>query len=180
LVKTGSRRHETNWTALHAVDYAGAVVGKGWEMTQPGKNTARDWAVRTGLCAVLFAGTAAAAAPTIAQAGSGQTLMACENARTGTSNVFRSAPRSCALHFANKPFGGDDTAPLGAIRWSGWGKSVARGHGTFHGNMDYTAPSTVVVNRPRRCSNGTRNYTWATIATRGIGSFSGPLAACAG
>jgi hypothetical protein len=129
---------------------------------------------------VLFAGTAAAIAPSIAQAGSGQTLMACENARTGTGNVFRSAPRSCALHFANKPFDGDDTAPLGAIGWSGWGASVARGHGTFHGNMDYTAPSTVVVSRPRRCSNGTRNYTWATIATRGISGFSGPLAACDG
>jgi hypothetical protein len=134
--------------------------------------------VGMGVSFVLVAGAATAVVPAIAQASSGRTLMACLNDRTDTSNVFLSAPRSCAVHFATKPFAGNDIAPVGAIRWSGWGGSVARGRGTFHGNMDYTAPSTVVVSRPRRCSNGTQNYTWASITTRGIGSFSGPLAAC--
>lgn len=118
----------------------------------------------------------AVVAPAIAHVASRRTLMACLNERTDSGNMFRSAPRSCAVHFANEPFGGNDIAPLAAIRWSGWGRSVARGQGTFHGNMNYTAPSTVVVSRPRRCSIGTRDYTWASVKTRGIGSFSGPLA----
>ena len=121
-----------------------------------------------------------AVAPAVAQAGSGRTLMACLNVRTGSSNVFRTAPRSCAVHFANKPFDSDNIAPLTAIRWSGWGRSVARGRGTFHGNMNDTAPSTVVVSRPRQCPNGTRNYSWASITTRGSTTFSGPLSACRG
>jgi hypothetical protein len=144
------------------------------------RSGAQGWIVGMGMSFVLFAGAAAAVVPAIAQAGSGRTLMACLNDQTDTSNVFLSAPRSCAVHFANKPFDGNDIAPVGAIRWSGWGGSVARGRGTFHGNMDYTAPSTVVVSRPRRCPNGTQNYTRASITTGGIGSFSGPLAACPG
>ena len=52
--------------------------------------------------------------------------------------------------------------------------SVARGHGTFHSNTNYTAPSTVVVSRPRQHANGTRDHTWASVTTRGIGHFSGP------
>ena len=142
------------------------------------QSTGWGWIVGVGLWATLASGTAAAVAPAIAQADSGRTLMACLNERTDSSNVFRTAPRSCAVHFANKPFDGNDIAPLAAIHWSGWGRSVARGHGTFHGNMNYTAPSTVVVSRPRRCANGTRDYTRATVTTRGIGRFSGPLAAC--
>jgi hypothetical protein len=136
--------------------------------------------VGVGASFVLGAGAAGAIVPAIAQAGSGRTLMACLNVRTDTSDVFRSAPTSCAVHFANKPFDGNDIAPVEAIRWSGRGRSVARGSGTFHGNMDYTAPSTVVVSRPRRCSNGTHNYTWASVTTSGIGTASGPLAACRG
>ena len=144
------------------------------------RSTARGWIVGVGLSATLVAGTAAAIAPAIAQGRPGRTLMACVNERTDSGNVFRRAPRQCAVHFANKPFDGDDIAFVAAISWSGWGKSVARGYGTFHGNMDYTAPSTVVVTRPRRCPNGTRNYTRATITTRGLGTFSWPLAACRG
>jgi hypothetical protein len=147
-------------------------------MNRHGRGTARGWLVVGGLSAAVAAVAAGAVGPAIAQAGSGRTLMACLNERTDSGNVFRSAPRSCAVHFANKPFDGNDIAFVAAIRWSGWGGPVARGHGTFHGNIDYTAPSTVVVSRPRRCSNGTRDYTWASVKTRGIGSFSGPLAAC--
>lgn len=132
------------------------------------------------LATALAAGTAAPLTRTFAQARLGQTFMSCVNVHTISSYVFRSAPRRCAVHFANKPFDGDDIALVAAIRWSGWGRSVARGHGTFHGNMNYAAPSTIVVSRRRRCPNGTRNYTRASITTRGIGRFSGPLAACRG
>lgn len=144
------------------------------------RSTAQGWIAGVGLAATVAAATAAAIAPAIAKARLGRTLMACVNVRTDSGNVFLRAPGQCAVHFANKPFDGNDIAPVAAIRWSGWGRSVARGHGTFHGNMDYTAPSTVVVSRPRRCPNGTRNYTRATITTRGLGRFSGPLAACRG
>ena len=133
-----------------------------------------------GLSAAVAAGTAAAIAPAIAQARPGRTLMSCVNLRTDSGNLFLRAPRQCAVHFADKPFDGNDIAFVAAIRWSGWGKSVARGNGTFRGNMAYTAPSTVVITRPRRCPNGTRNYTRATITTLGLGTFSGPLAACRG
>jgi len=144
------------------------------------RSAAQGWILGVGASVAMAAGAATAVLPTIAQADSGRTLMACLNDRTDTSNVFRSAPRSCAVHFANKPFDGDNIAPLGAIRWSGWGGPVARGRGTFHGNMDYTAPSRVVVSRPRPCPNGTQNYTWASITTSGIGNVSGPLAGCRG
>jgi hypothetical protein len=147
-------------------------------MKQRRRSRAQRRIVGMGVSLVLVAGAAGAVVPAIAQASSGRTLMACVNDRTDTSNVFLSAPPSCAVHFANKPYDGDDIAPVGAIRWSGWGGPVARGRGTFHGNMDYRAPSTVVVSRPRRCANGTQNYTWASITTGEIGSFSGPLAAC--
>jgi hypothetical protein len=147
-------------------------------MEQRRRSGAQGWIVGMGVSLLLVAGAAGAVVPAIAQARSGRTLMACLNDRTDTSNLFLSAPRSCALHFANKPYDGDDIAPVGAIQWSGWGGPVARGRGTFHGNMDSTTPSTVVVSRPRRCSNGTQNYTWASITTGGIGSFAGPLAAC--
>jgi hypothetical protein len=138
----------------------------------------QSWITRVGLSAALATGAAAAVTPAIAQTSSGRTLMSCLNLHTTSRYVFRSAPRRCAVHFATKPFDGDNIAFVVAIRWSAWGGSVARGHGTFRGNMDYTAPSTVVVSRPRRCSNGSRNYTRASITTRGIGTFSGPLAAC--
>jgi hypothetical protein len=137
--------------------------------------------VGIGLAVALITGVATAVTPETAQAHAGRaTLMACLNTRTDTGNVFLRAPRSCALHFANKPFDGNDIAPVGGIRWSGWGATVARGTGTFHGNMNYTTTSTIVVSRPRRCLNGTINYTSATITTRGIGTASGPLAACRG
>lgn len=151
------------------------IVGNGCEIVRRRRSAARGWIVGAGVSAAL---TAAAVAPAVAQAASGRLLMVCLNERTGSSNLFRSAPRRCGVHFANRPFDGDNIAPLAAIHWSGWGRPVARGHGTFHGNMDYTAPSTIVVSRPRRCSNGTRHYTWASVTTRGIGKFSGPLAAC--
>jgi hypothetical protein len=138
----------------------------------------RGWIVGVSLSAATAAGTAATVAPAIAEAGSGRTLMACVNPRTDNSNVFRRAPRRCIVHFAHKPYDGDTMAPVSAIHWSHWGRSVARGHGTFHGNMNYKAPSTIVVSRPRRCRNGTRDYTRATITTRGLGTSSGPLAAC--
>jgi hypothetical protein len=141
-------------------------------------STGPSWILGVGVLVALTAGSWGAIALGSAQARSGRMLMACAHWRTGIGNVFGRAPRRCALHFANKPFDGNDIAPVEGIRWSGWGKSVARGRGTFHGNMNYTAPSTIVVSRPRRCPNGTRNYTRASSTTRGIGKFSGPLAAC--
>jgi hypothetical protein len=131
-----------------------------------------------GLSAVLGLGASIGLTAAVARAGTGRTLMACVNLHTFSSNVFRRAPRSCVLHFSNKPYDGDDMAAVGSIRWSGWGTGTARGHGTFHGNMNYAAPSTIVLTNKRRCRNGTRNYTRARITTQGLGSFSGPLAAC--
>jgi hypothetical protein len=63
--------------------------------------------------------TAAATASGATPASSGRTLMACLNQSTDSGNVFRSEPRTCAVHFANKPFDGNDIALLTAIRWSG-------------------------------------------------------------
>jgi hypothetical protein len=84
------------------------------------------------------------------------------------------------VHFANKPFDGNDMALLASIRWSGWGNSAARGHGTFHGNMKYTAPSTVVVSRPRRCSNGSRSLHPGVDHDPRDRQVLGPFAACRG
>jgi hypothetical protein len=143
------------------------------------RSAAHSRTVGIVVTAALVAGVATAGTPATAQVrGGSATLMACLNTRTDTGNVFRRAPESCALHFANKPFDGNDIAPVGGIRWSDWGAAVARGIGTFHGNMNYTTASTIVVSRARRCPNGTSNYTWAAITTRGIGTASGPLAAC--
>jgi hypothetical protein len=132
------------------------------------------------LLGALAAGIATVVAPAIADVSHGQTLMACVKPFDGNSYVFPRHPRHCLVHLANKPWDGNDIAPVEGIRWSHWGSYRARGHGTFHGNMNYTAPSTIVVSRPRRCRNGTRKYTRARITTRGIGTFSGPLAACSG
>jgi hypothetical protein len=139
---------------------------------------ARAVLIRAGVAVVIGAGAVAGLPPTLARASTGRTLMACVSLRTLDTYVFRSAPSNCVLHFSTKPFDGNDMAALGAIQWSGWGRGVARGHGIFHGNMDSTEPSTIVLSRLRRCPNGTRNYTQARITTQGIGIASGPLAAC--
>lgn len=139
--------------------------------------SARSWLVGVGLLITIGVSVGIALAPTIAQAGAGETLMACENWYTATSNVFSSAPQRCALHYSNRPFDGNDTAPIEGIRWSGWGTGLARGYGTFHGNMDYTSPATIVLTNKRRCRNGTRNYTQARLTTS-LGTSTGPLAAC--
>jgi hypothetical protein len=104
--------------------------------------------------------------------------MACVKPFDGNSYVFRRHPRFCIIHFANKPWAGVYLDAVSGIRWLHWGRYHARGHGTFHGNMNYTAPATIVVSRPRRCRNGTRNYTWATVIV--THKSSGPLAACHG
>jgi hypothetical protein len=108
------------------------IVDNGCDMKRRRRSTGWGWIVGVGLSATLASGTAAAVAPAIAHTDSSRTLMACLNERTDNSNMFRTAPRNCAVHFANKPFDGNDIAPLAAIHWSGWGRSVARGRGTFH------------------------------------------------
>ncbi len=128
--------------------------------------------------AAFAAGTAAAVAPAIAEVSRGPTLMACVKPFDGNSYVFPRHPRHCAVHFANKPWDGNDIWPIEAIRWFGWGRYRARGHGTFRGNMGYTWPATIVVSRPRRGRNGTRKYTWATVIV--AHRSSGPLAGCRG
>lgn len=138
----------------------------------------RGWIVGVSLSAALAAGTAAVVAPAIADVSRGPTLMACVKPFDGNSYVFRRHPRFCIIHFANKPWAGVYLDAVSGIRWLHWGRYHARGHGTFHGNMNYTAPATIVVSRPRRCRNGTRNYTWATVIV--THKSSGPLAACHG
>jgi hypothetical protein len=146
-------------------------------MKRDRRSVARGWLLGVGLAVVASAASAGALAPSLAQAGQGRTLMACVNLSTFDSSVFKQAPRTCVLHFSNKPYDGDDMAFVGSIRWSGWGTGLARGRGTFRGNMDYTSPATIVLMNKRRCRNGTRNYTRARITTS-LGSGSGPLAAC--
>jgi hypothetical protein len=129
-----------------------------------------------GVCSV--AAGALCALPRVAEAQAKKTTMACLNARTGDSNVYVSAPRSCIVHFSNKPLDGNDEAAVGKIRWLSWGSSVGVGRGIFAGNMGYKTTSTLTVSHPHRCPNGTWGYTEATITTQGLPTFSGPLSSC--
>jgi hypothetical protein len=120
LPSVRGQRATAIWTESHAIVTLGS-----WPSTARGEmkrhrcSGAKGRIVGVGASFVLGAGAAGAIVPAIAQAGSGRTLMACLNVRTDTSDVFRSAPTSCAVHFANRPFDGNDVAPVEAIRWSG-------------------------------------------------------------
>ena len=138
----------------------------------------RGWFVAAALTTAVGLAVPAALGPTIAQARAGRALVACVSQR-GLSSfvVFRRAPRTCVLHYAHALFDSAHEFPVVSIRWSGWGRSVVHGRGTFRGNMNFRAPARVVLSRPRRCGKGIRNYTRARITLQGA-STSGPLAAC--
>lgn len=106
--------------------------------------------------------------PTIAQARSGEAKVACVQQQGLESFVVTlRKPRTCIFHSANAPFDSADEVPVLKIRWTGWGKPVVQGHGTFRGNMDFTAPATIVLSRARPCGNNARLYTRARITFNG-------------
>lgn len=144
-------------------------------MRRGSSSSIRIWLVGVALAAGIGLAALAALAPARAPARTGRTLVACVNQRTLSTYVFRRAPRRCVLHFSNKPFDGKDMASVGWIHWIRWGSAIARGHGTT-GEVGGT--TSIVLSQPRRCANGTRDYTHELIVILGHGSVSGPLAAC--
>ena len=118
--------------------------------------------------------------PTAAQAHGERALVACVQEQ-GFSDfvVVVRAPRRCVLHYVGSPFDSAHLFPVVSIRWSGWGRSVAHGRGTFIGNMNFRARATIVLSRPRACGRGVRIYTRVRTTIQGRSS-SGPLPACSG
>lgn len=106
--------------------------------------------------------------PTIAQARAGTAEVACVQQQGLESFVVTlRKPRTCIFHSANAPFDSAHEVPVVKIRWTGWGKPVVHGHGTFRGNMDFTAPATIVLSRARPCGKSAGLYTRARITFNG-------------
>jgi hypothetical protein len=130
----------------------------------------------------LGAGLAAPAAlkPTIAQAGAGEAKVACVQQQGLESFVVTlRKPRTCIFHSANAPFDSAHEVPVLKIRWTGWGKPIVHGHGTFRGNMDFTAPATIALSRARPCGKSARLYTRARITFNGT-TTTAKLPGCSG
>lgn len=128
----------------------------------------RGWLVAAALS--VGAGLAAPAVlePTIAQAGAGEAKVACVQQQGLESFVVTlRKPRTCIFHSPNAPFDSAHEVPLVKILWTGWGKPVVHGHGTFRGNMDFKAPATIVLSRARPCGQSARLYTRARITLNG-------------
>jgi hypothetical protein len=128
----------------------------------------RGWFVAAALS--VGAGLAAPAVlePTIAQAAGGTAKVACVQQQGLESFVVTlRKPRTCIFHSPNAPFDSADEVPVVKIQWTGWGELVAYGRGTFRGNMDFKAPATIVLSRPRPCGKSARLYTRVRITFNG-------------
>jgi hypothetical protein len=139
-----------------------------------------SWFVAAALSAGAGLAVPVVLEPTIAQARPGEAKVACVQQKGFESFVVTlRKPRTCIFHSANAPFDSADEVPVVKIRWTGWGKPVVHGHGTFRGNMDFTAPATVVLSRARPCGNSARLYTRARIIFNGAVTTA-KLPACSG
>lgn len=128
----------------------------------------RGWPIAAALS--VGAGLAAPAVlePTIAQGRAGEADVACVQQEGLESFVVTlRKPRICIFHSVNAAFDSANEVPVVKIRWIGWGKPVVHGHGTFRGNMDFTAPATIVLSRARPCGKSARLYTRASITFNG-------------
>ncbi len=126
------------------------------------------WIVAAALSAGAGLAAPAVLEPTIAQARAGKAEVACVQLRGLESFVVTlRKPRTCIFHSANAPFDSAHEVPVVKIRWTGWGKPVVHGHGTFRGNMDFKAPATIVLSRARPCGKSARLYTRARITFNG-------------
>ncbi len=140
----------------------------------------QGWFVAAALS--LGAGVAAPAVlePAIAQARAGEAKVACVQQQGFESFVVTlRKPRTCIFHSANAPFDSADEVPVVKIRWTGWGKPVVHGRGTFRGNMDFTAPATIVLSRARPCGKSGPLYTRARITFSGS-TTTAKLPGCSG
>ena len=140
----------------------------------------RCWLVAAALCAGAAVALPVVLEPTIAQARAGEAKVACVQQQGLESFVVTlRKPRTCIFHSASAPFDSAHEIPVVAIRWTGWGKPIVHGHGTFRGNMDFTAPATIVLSRARPCGNTARLYTRARITFNGH-TATAELPACSG
>lgn len=140
----------------------------------------RGWFVAMALSAGAGFAVPAVLDPTIAQARGGKAEVACVQQQGFESFVVTlRKPRTCIFHSANAPFDSADELPVVKIRWTGWGKPVVHGRGTFRGNMDFTAPATIVLSRARPCGKSARLYTRARITLDGH-TTTAKLPACSG
>lgn len=118
--------------------------------------------------------------PATAQARAGEAKVACVQQQGFESFVVTlRKPRTCIFHSATAPFDSADEVPVVKIRWTGWGKPVVHGHGTFVGNMDFKAPATIVLSRARPCGQSGPLYTRARITFSGR-TTTVKLPACSG
>ena len=128
----------------------------------------RGWCVAAALSAGAGLAAPAVLEPTIAQARAGTAKVACVQQQGLESFVVTlRKPRTCIFHSANAPFDSAHEVPVVKIRWTGWGKPVVHGRGTFRGNMDVKAPATIVLSRVRPCGKSARLYTRARITFKG-------------
>ena len=124
----------------------------------------RGWFVAAALSVGAGLAVSVVLAPTTAQARGGTAEVACVQQQGLESFVVTlRKPRTCVFHSANAPFDSAHEVPVVKIRWTGWGNPVVHGHGTFRGNMDFTAPATIVLSRARPCGKSARLYTRARI-----------------
>jgi hypothetical protein len=106
--------------------------------------------------------------PPIAQARADKAEVACVQLQGFESFVVTlRKPHTCIFHSANAPFDSAHEVPVVTIQWTGWGKPVVHGHGTFRGNMDFKAPATIVLSRARPCGKNVRLYTRARVTFNG-------------
>jgi hypothetical protein len=116
------------------------------------------WFVAAALSAGAGLAAPAVLDPTIAQARAGKAEVACVQLQGLESFVVTlRKPRTCIFHSANAPFDSAHEVPVVKIQWTGWGKPVVHGHGTFRGNMDFKAPATIVLSHARPCARITFN-----------------------
>ena len=68
-------------------------------------------------------------------------------------------PRTGIFHSANAPFDRVREVPVVKIRWTGWGKPVAHGDGTFRGQHGRHGTGHDRLSRARACGKSARLYT---------------------
>jgi hypothetical protein len=128
----------------------------------------RGWFAAAALSACVGLAGVAVLEPTIAEARAATAKVACVQQQGLESFVVTlRKPRTCIFHSENAPFDSAHEVPVVKIRWTGWGKPIVHGHGTFRGNMDFTAQATIVLSRARPCGTSARLYTRARITFNG-------------
>lgn len=117
--------------------------------------------------------------PRESDAGEGpRTRVACASSTGAVRFEYR--PRDCGFSVRGAdPSISANRVDVEGLRWRSWGRRVARGSGTFVGNMDYRNRVRVTLSSGRSC-DGRRRYGRVVVRADGVVQSRFRLATCAG